>query len=164
MAEVWVVNSSPLIVLAKVGQLELLKAADRQLVIPEAVRDEVLRGPPDDPARQAIQSGFDAGSGSGIPDPMVLEWGLGSGETAVLSDAKQCGGVAVVDDRAARVAAKVMGIRIIGTLGVVLRAHRQGRIQSAVAVIRALRDAGLRLDDDLIREALARTTGETWPE
>ena len=69
-----------------------------------------------------------------------------------------------MDDRAARVAAKVMGIRIIGTLGVVLRAHRQGRIRSAVGVIRALRDAGLRLDDDLIREALARTTGETWLE
>ena len=84
MAEVWVVNASPLIVLAKVGQLKLLKADDRELVIPEAVRDEVLQGPLDDPARQAIQSGFGAGSGSGALHPMELESGLGSGETAGL--------------------------------------------------------------------------------
>ena len=94
---------------------------------------------------------------------MVLEWGLGSGETAVLSQVKQDGGIAVVDDGAARMAAKVMGIDITGTLGLVLRAHRVGRIQSAATVIRALRDAGLRLEDALIREALARTSGESWP-
>ena len=94
---------------------------------------------------------------------MVLEWGLGSGETAVLSHVKRGGGIAVVDDGAARMAAKVMGIDITGTLGLVLRAHRVGRIQSAATVIRALPDAGLRLEDALIREALARTSGESWP-
>jgi len=45
MAELWVINASPLITLSKVGQLELLQAVDRRLVIPEAVRAEVLRGP-----------------------------------------------------------------------------------------------------------------------
>ena len=89
--------------------------------------------------------------------------GLGSGETAVLSQVKHGGGIAVVDDGAARMAAKVMGINITGTLGLVLRTHRLGRIQSAATVLRALRDAGLRLEDALIREALARTSGGSWP-
>lgn len=164
MAELWVVNASPLITLAKAGRLELLQASDRRLVIPDAVRAEVLRGPADDPARKALEAGFDAASGDEAPEPVVLEWGLGAGETAVLSFAKENNGIAVVDDRAARMAAKVMGVRMVGTLGVVLRAQRAGRIQSAAEVIRTLRDAGLRLDDELIREVLAQTTGESWPE
>jgi predicted nucleic acid-binding protein len=121
------------------------------LVVPEAVRKDVMQGPGDDPARKAIETGFNAISDNSAIDPMVLEWGLGAGESAVLSVAKEKAGIAVVDDRAARMAAKVMGIRIIGTLGVVLRAQRMSRIQTAVEVIRALRDAGLRLDDELWR-------------
>ncbi len=164
MAELWVVNASPLITLSKAGQLDLLQADERRLVIPEAVRVEVLQGPTDDPARKALEFGFNAVSDNGAPDPMVLEWGLGSGETAVLSLAKQSDGTAVVDDRAARIAAKVMGIRIVGTLGVVLRAQRAGRIQSAADVIRTLRDVGLHLEENLIRKVLAQITGESWSE
>ena len=89
MAELWVINASPLITLSKVGQLELLQAVDRRLVIPEAVRAEVLRGPEDDPARRALESDFESDSCDEAPEPMVLEWGLGSGETAVLSFAKK---------------------------------------------------------------------------
>lgn len=164
MAELWVVNASPLITLAKAGQLVLLQGDERRLVIPKAVREEVANGPADDPARKAIESGFKSISDNSPSDPMVLEWGLGAGETAVLSVAKAKAGIALVDDRAARMAAKVMGIRVLGTLGVVLRAQRMGHIRTAVEVIRALRDVGLRLDDALIREALAKTTGESWPE
>lgn len=164
MTDAWVVNSSPLITLAKVGHMDLLLDDDHSLLIPPAVRKEVLHGPVTDPARQALQSGFGTTCDDVSPHPMVLEWGLGSGETAVLSQVKQGGGIAVVDDGAARMAAKVMGIKITGTLGLVLRAHRVGRIQSAATVIRALRDAGLRLDDEVIRKALAATSGEAWPQ
>ncbi len=164
MAELWVINASPLITLSKAGQLELLQAGNRRLIIPEAVRAEVLRGLEDDPARKALESDFQSVSYDEAPEPMVLEWGLGSGETAVLSFAKNNDAIAVLDDRAARMAAKVMGIQVVGTLGVVLRAHQTGRIQSAADVIRSLRDAGLRLEDDLIRKALAQTTGEKWSE
>jgi predicted nucleic acid-binding protein len=103
----------------------------------------VLRGPADDPARKALESGFQAVSHDVAPEPMVLEWGLGNGETADLSFAKKNDAIAVLDDRTARMAARVMGIQIVGTLGVVLRAHRTGRIQSAAVVIRTSRDAGV---------------------
>ena len=164
MAEIWVANASPLITLAKAGQLGLLQGEDRQLIVPEAVRIEVMLGPADNSARKILESGFDATFEHTTSDPMVLEWGLGAGETTVLSIAKERDGVGVVDDRAARMAAKVMGIRVIGTLGVVLRAQRMGQIQSAVEAIRSLRNAGLHLDDGLIREALAKATGESWRE
>jgi hypothetical protein len=47
-----VVNASPLIVLSKLGRLDLLlePRPDIEVVVPQAVLDEVMRGEPDDPA------------------------------------------------------------------------------------------------------------------
>jgi hypothetical protein len=47
-----VVNASPLIVLSKLGRLDLLlePRPDIEAVVPQAVLDEVMRGEPDDPA------------------------------------------------------------------------------------------------------------------
>ena len=51
MTERWVVNASPLIVLAKVGQINLLSAIAGKTAIPRAVAQEIAAGPADDPAR-----------------------------------------------------------------------------------------------------------------
>lgn len=40
MRETWIVNASPLISLAKVGRLDLLRAAEREVLIPAAVAEE----------------------------------------------------------------------------------------------------------------------------
>lgn len=160
--ETWVVNASPLIALAKVGQLQLLERTGQQLLIPEAVRGEVAAGGDMDPARAALQEGFGGAAVAAIPDPDVLEWGLGKGETAVLTLARAHGAVAILDDAEARAAARAFGIRMMGTLGVVLLARRDERIASATQVLRALRRAGLHLDEALLRDALPRVVGETW--
>src|SRR6266536_2175092 len=46
----WVVNASPLILLAKVKHLELLLKLSNTLVIPASVVTEIKTGPADDPA------------------------------------------------------------------------------------------------------------------
>jgi predicted nucleic acid-binding protein len=45
----WVVNASPLILLAKVGRLDLLPTLANQLVVPASVMAEVQAGPAADP-------------------------------------------------------------------------------------------------------------------
>ena len=94
MRETWVVNASPLISLAKIGRLDLLRAADRDVLIPAAVAEEILAGPAGDPASVALTA-------RDLPDPVpmasrveVVEWGLGAGETAVLSLALDRGATA----------------------------------------------------------------------
>lgn len=161
MSEVWVVNASPLIALAKVGRLKLLVGAGREVVVPDAVAREVAAGP-DDAATTAIRSEL---SGLVVPQadlPSVIEWGLGAGETAVLSAAIARRGRAVVDDREARSAANALGIPLAGTLGVVVLARSEGRIGSAAEVLHQMKGAGLRLDDHLVREALRRFADEDW--
>ena len=163
MSSVWVVNASPLISLARVGQLALLQAPNRDMHVPDAVAREVLAGPATDPARQALETGFGGTPISTTIDLRVVEWGLGAGETSVLSYAIATGATAVLDDGRARSAARVLGVSVIGTLGVVLQARRTRRIASAAALLRALRDAGMRLDDVTIADALAQSVGEKWP-
>jgi predicted nucleic acid-binding protein len=68
---------------------------------------------------------------------------------------------AILDDAVARACAKAFGVPILGTLGVVLRAKKRGLVPQAADVLRAMRAAGLHLDDRVIRLALGRI-GETW--
>ena len=150
--------------LAKVDRLHLLHDLCKELLVPEAVVAEILAGPPSDLARVAIECGWGVPVIANRIAPDLLEWGLGTGETAVLAVAmERRPATAVLDDAAARICAKALRIEVIGTLGVVLRAKRKAIISSAADVLKALRVAGLRLDDNVIRFAL-EGIGETWEQ
>jgi predicted nucleic acid-binding protein len=160
--ELWVSDASPLIVLAKAGHAPLLEAPGRQLLIPEAVVSEVLAGPAADPGRRLLESGFGRRVVAAEIPARLLEWGLGRGETEVLAVAMEnATGTAVLDDLAARRCAAALGVPVIGTLGVVVRAKRVGAIETASVVVEALRRAEFRIDDQAVRAALA-SVGETW--
>lgn len=139
MSERWVVDASPLIVLGTIGRLDLLAALAEDVVVPEIVVQEVLRV--EDEASRALAEGSLRTEGV-EPDDLVMRWGLGAGETAVLSFAKRHGYVALIDDLAARRCASVVGIPARGTLGVVLLAKQRGIIPSAARLLVQLRDAG----------------------
>lgn len=159
---IWVVNASPVITLAKIGQLRLLDALGGTVLLPNAVADELLAGPTHDPARIAVAARWGQRcSPTHVPDN-VLEWGLGAGETAVLAVAiERQPAVAILDDGSARAAARALGVGLIGTLGVVVRAKLSGVIPSAAQVMAHLKDAGLHLDESIVSAALDRI-GERW--
>ncbi len=163
MTEAWVVNASPIITLAKAGYLHLLEELAPTLQVPEPVVRELLAGDPADPARQAMQNGWGSRLAiARIPDK-ILEWGLGSGESAVLAAASALpAAVAIVDDAEARKCARALGITVMGTLGVVVRAKHRQLIPSATEVVQALTKAGLYLDPKTIRETL-EAIGEEAP-
>ncbi len=83
MSNTGVVNASPVIVLARVGQLRLLEALGSGPILPEAVVTEIMAGPPDDPDRVALGSGWGQRQSPVQMPNALLEWGLGAGETAV---------------------------------------------------------------------------------
>jgi predicted nucleic acid-binding protein len=134
----------------------LLEELASPLLLPEAVAAEILAGPDDDPARAAVLSGWASRRSSSLVPGSITEWGLGAGESAVLALALELGATAVFDDAAARTAARALGVPLIGTLGVVIRAKRRGLVPSACSVIADLRGAGLYLDDEVVRVTLER--------
>jgi predicted nucleic acid-binding protein len=160
--EVWVANASPIIVLAKCGYLDLLSKLSREVLIPPAVVDEIVAGPPADPARQFVENGWGARAIPRLVALELLEWGLGPGETSVLALAVECApAIAVLDDAAARTCAKAIGMPVIGSLGVILRAKKHGLLPSAADAMKLLCDAGLYLDNETVRSALQHV-GENW--
>jgi len=164
VTERWVLNASPLIVLARVGLEDLPQSLAAQVVVPRPVAEEIRAGPLLDPARQALASGRFTVVDVPPAPPELLAWDLGPGETAVLSWAiPRSGWTVILDDAEARKCARAFSIPVKGTLALVVMAKQRGIIPSAAEVIQALVNTGFRLDDQLIRHVLAETVGETWP-
>jgi len=163
MPERWVVNASPLIVLGKIGQLDLLIKLPQQIVIPSAVVSEIVAGPEGDAARLAVQSQMFAIVDIPKIEPELAAWDLGYGETSVLAYAlTHPDWTAIIDDGAARKCAKTFGIKMKGTLAVVIMAKKRGLIPSAARVLHSVQEAGLHLDEGLIQAVLRQTVGEDW--
>jgi predicted nucleic acid-binding protein len=163
MNEQWVVNASPVIVPGKIGHLDLLTQLPQRIVIPTAVVLEIKAGPQGDAARLAVQTRMF--TKVKVPNilPELAAWDLGAGETAVLAYAlAHPGWIAILDDGAARKCAKTFGIPLKGTLAVIILAKKRGLIPSAAKVLHEVQEAGLRLDDGLIRVVLHQTVGEDW--
>lgn len=153
----WVCDASPLIALAKIDRIDLLSALSDELVIVDAVAEEVRQGSEDDPARRWLDpAGSEYVKVGGETVPSVAAWDLGRGESAVLSwVVTHPGSEAIVDDRAARNCAAAIGVPVRGTIGVVLLAKREGRIEHVRPLLEDLARAGLHLDARIVEVTLA---------
>lgn len=152
-----VANASPLIFLSRVEGLAWLANLGRGSVeVPQAVLQEIEAGADGREVRDrlALDPRFKA-----VPDiapaPVVAAWDLGAGEAQVLHHCLQPpGGAAVLDDRLARECARSLGVKVIGTLGIVLAAKRRAWIPAARPVVERLLEQGLYLASDLVATAL----------
>lgn len=122
-------------VLGKLNRLDLLSDLFAEVVIPQAVYDEVVvRGATRGSVEALVVRMFWRAHDWPIIavseelraayTPSVV---LGSGETEVLVLAQSYGNALVLlDDEAARVEARRLRLQVCGTLGVLVRAHRRG--------------------------------------
>lgn len=148
-AGLFVVNASPLIFLSKIEALQLLSRLASEVVVPAAVRREVLAGGKVElPEWLRVQPD--------LPLPAeIAGWDLGAGESQVLAQATSIdGSEAVLDDLQARRCARALGIAVTGTLGVILRARKSGVIPAARPLLEDLLRRGLYLSRDLVEAAL----------
>ncbi|MEA5617603.1 DUF3368 domain-containing protein [Cronbergia sp. UHCC 0137] len=156
-----IINSSPLIVLFKSQQAELLPQLFREILVPEGVFQEVTQGRKNDIAsRQLSTVSWIQRVAIDSIEPEVAAWDLGQGESQVLSLAlKNSGYAAIVDDRAARRCGRSLSIITMGTGGLLILAKKRGLISSISPRIEALRDAGLWLSDNIVN-ILKKEAGE----
>jgi len=150
-----VLNASPLITLGKISQIGLLEAVCSDLIIPEGVVHEIDQGAVDDPARiWTHEHGEPFVRRLETIPPLILAWDLGKGETEVISWAYLNPGYdAILDDRAARNCASALGIKVIGTIGLVLLAKREGALSQVRPVLLQLKESGFRITPQLLRAA-----------
>jgi predicted nucleic acid-binding protein len=157
-----IVNASPLIHLARVSLLELLRDTPpgADVVVPAVVFDEVMRGAAHDPSATLVEAASHDWLTVMItppPHPRVNSARIDAGEVAVLSLALvTAGAVVVLDDRAARAEADRLGIRKTGTLRLLIDARQAGIIPSVRIPLERLRAQGMRLSDEVWHQVLAQ--------
>jgi predicted nucleic acid-binding protein len=152
-----VVNTSPIVLLAAADALSLLPQVVGEILLPDAVVEEIVAGKILPPALAGLRSSSWVHVEPRVPVPAeVAGWDLGLGETQVLALALARGGVQVVlDDLQARRCAQSLGLPTTGTLGVILRAKRRRLIPAARPVLEKLVDRGLYLAHELMEMSLA---------
>lgn len=157
MAGIAISNTSPLLYLHRIGAIDLLPELCEEVWIPQAVAQELFEG-----GRRGYE----------VPDPRDYRWltvtgphavssqwlnlDLGAGELAVLTLALEHSTCTVLlDDRQARRIAQSAGLRVWGTLKVLVEAKSQGLMEQAASYVDRLEGAGMWMSSEVRRRVLA---------
>jgi uncharacterized protein len=126
-----VVDASPCITLARVDQLGLLPALFDEVLVPYGVVGELMSGGRSDTAWSIIN--YARVIVVPVARPVVsMPSGLSQADREVITLAlERHPNAVVIDDRTASRFAVRMGLRVVGTLGVVAAARRRGLIEAA---------------------------------
>lgn len=150
-----VADASPLIFLAKIRRLDLLRALlGRDIRIPASVRDEVLAPGLDPVERETLDSFIGTCRVEVVRNRRRFASAMSSTDNEALTLALRTrAGIILCDDRITRRMAEAEGVLPLGTLGVLLRASRR----CLLSVLETRRDV-----DDLIRLHAFRISIEVY--
>jgi len=153
MAERIVVNTGPLITLARADLLEVVGKLPFTFVCPTQVTEEIAEG---------VSLGYpevkpkwlSAVALSRSVDP-VAQATLDLGEAAVIALAlEQKISRVCIDERKGRAAAAAVGLKVTGSLGLLARARTLGLVPALRPLVERLVQVGAFYDEELIRRIL----------
>ena len=138
-----VIDTSCLIALDNIGVMGILCRLYKEVIITEAVLKEFgeinLKCVKIEKIKKPLMKFFEH------------RLNLGRGESEVITFAFQNKYCAIIDDMKARNVAKELGVKITGTIGLLLSAEKLGVIDSAYKKAVELRKKGFYLPDKLLR-------------
>lgn len=160
-------NSSPLVYLTRLGRLDLLRELYQEVLIPNAVWNEVAIEGQGRPEAAAVRRAASAGwlKVQSVTDAATAQQptfpNLGAGEREALGLALLRNGLLLIDEAAGRAAARRLGLRHTGTLGILLEAKSRGLIPDVRSALEQLRDeTNFRFTEQLFASTL-RKAGES---
>jgi predicted nucleic acid-binding protein len=149
-------NATPLIYLAKSNKLSLLQTIVNQVLIPEAVFQEVViegkrLGEKDSyRVEKAISQGWL--KVKKVNNRISFEFSLHAGEIEVISLAREMEiKTVIIDDAKARSAAELAGLIPVGTLGIILHAIKNNIINfdEFLSTLEDIIESGFYIKDDV---------------
>lgn len=157
-------NTSPLQYLHQLGLLNILPGLYGEVGIPQAVIRELEAG-----HKLGVKlPGLPLGNGfQVVPEVDAAKFSLGAlgpGERQVIAcGCLAPGSLTILDDQPARRAARALGLKVTGTLGVLLRAKDRKLISLVRPMLDELVAAGFRIDASTRRETQLLAHEEPTP-
>ena len=153
-----VIDTGPLILLAKIDALPLLTELPYRFVAPQEVMDELAAGVA--VGHPAVESSAIEVARLASPVPPLICATLDEGEAAVIQLAMERGWKRVcLDDLRGRRLAKAVKLEVVGVLGLLGRAKRLGLIPALAPYAERLVAVGARYDTDLLTRLIREIDG-----
>ncbi|MBL7859247.1 MAG: DUF3368 domain-containing protein [Cyclobacteriaceae bacterium] len=149
MQKVIISDTSCLILLDKIGELNLLNKLFGQIIITQDIAREFKKELPDwftivEPTNKTYQK--------------ILEASLDKGEASAIAFAiEQTDCLLIIDDYKGRKYAEQLGIKITGTLGVIIDSKLSGHIESVKPMLEKIKKTDFRLTAELEKKILEKS-------
>ncbi|MYA07365.1 MAG: DUF3368 domain-containing protein [Holophagales bacterium] len=160
MSQEVVADTGPLIALAHVGKLDLLRRLYGRVTVPKSVVSELAIGS-SRPGVGALEAALCAGwlscqevSDSGLLKELRRLLGPGEAEAIALA-LEERARFLLIDDARGRRLARDRGVSVVGVAGVLLAAKARDELSTVGSTLQDLSNAGYRLSPRLIADVLA---------
>lgn len=148
MPKIVISDTSCLIILSNINELEILKHLYGEIFTTIEVSKEfgeplpewiIIRSPGDLLIKRSLEQQIDKGEASAI---------------ALALETPDC--IIILDDLKARKIAEKYGLKITGTLGIILYAHEKGIVKSVKHLLDKMKKSGFRINDEIEKEVLIK--------
>jgi predicted nucleic acid-binding protein len=143
-------DTTPLISLLKIGQLELLREVYQTIIIPEAVFAEIEKGKDKPYYTDISQLGWM--SIQEIKDKKVLSYffDLDAGEAEVIVLATEIeADLVIIDETLGRRFARHAGLKVTGTIGILIKAKEIGLVEKISPLLDEMQKKGIWISNKL---------------
>lgn len=148
-------NASPLIALARIDRFILLRDLFGHVCVPEGVYGEVVVAGAGRPGSREVKEAAGVWiEVRTVQEPLVTKglFVLGQGEAEAIALALELGAdLTLLDDRQARQAARLMGLSLAGTVGVLRFALEEGKLENWEKTLEELGEQGFRISGQVLR-------------
>ena len=144
-------DSSALIALSVVDKLELLEQLYENLYVPQAVFEEVTQvgRPQSDKLRRFLQSRVK------VVELNLTKLGLGLGELEAITLYKELDAeVLLIDDNRAKKYAILNDVKVIGSLGILIKGKEKGYIEQGKPLVEAIMKSEVYISNKLMLKVL----------
>ncbi len=150
MKKIVISDTSCLIILSKIGYLDVLQSLFGEVLISEEIRNEFGEVLPDWIVVKKVES-------QQIEKILLLNVDEGEASAMALYLEQTEDALLVIDERKGRLVAKDLGIKLIGTIGIILKAKEKGIITNLSEIIERLEQTDFRLSPKLKQQLLDKT-------
>jgi len=148
-------DTGPIIGLAKIGMVDLLKALASEVLIPPFVHKELFgkTGFESTYIEDALEDFIKVAPVNSLnlsAADVLAELDEGEKQAIALASGLGEGVLLLIDDHAGRQAARKLGVAVTGLIGLLLIGKERGLIGRVVPLLEELRQAGYWLSDDIV--------------